>query len=165
MHTGQDDAKLQNYGLQQRIRSKEKEKEKPSDSDAYGRTVSTGEKGSSDNSRPVSGDPKYAPSWVETHDNLQGTNPKRAGSSGPAPAAGSSGGNFQSAVTGFGLHSSGGSLGAHSYRTISMPNMARSRTQGRIMTSQVKRHKLEQLVCPCYEGTYKTRSGVIRGEK
>ena len=66
MHTSQEDGKLQNYGMQQRIRSKEKEKEKPSDSDAYGRTVSTGEKDSSDNSRPISGEAKYGPSWVET---------------------------------------------------------------------------------------------------
>jgi hypothetical protein len=40
-----------------------------------------------------------------------------------------------------------------SYRTISNKgNLVRSHTQGRIMSSQVKRSKLAQIRCPCTSG-------------
>ena len=63
------------------------------------------------------------PKWIDVlqDENLKNPNllqePKRADSGGPAPAAG--------------IHSSGGSLGAHSYRTVSVSTMAKSRTQPR----------------------------------
>lgn len=84
---------------------------------------------------------------------------QRADSGGPAPHAGN-------LSQGRGLHSSGGSIGAHSYRTTSNKgNMVRSHTQGRIMSSQVKRSKLTQIRCPCAGTAYTTATGVIRGRK
>ena len=153
--------KLSGYGVQQRIRSKERDL-KHKDSEVYGRTVSTGKNdGSSSGGRPASG----SQTWAEVHDPMSGNQVtgKRAGSSGPG--GGSHGGAFPSGTTGVGLHSSGGSIGAHSYRTINAPGMARSRTQGRIMNSQVKKNKLSQIICPCSNQPTHLKSGVSRGAK
>jgi len=74
----------------------------------------------------------------------------RADSCGPAPGAASQG------RSGGALHSSGGSIGSHSYKTVSglsgPGGMLRSRTQGRLGGSsiQAKSSILARIVCPCY---------------
>lgn len=74
----------------------------------------------------------------------------RADSCGPAPGAASQG------RSGGALHSSGGSIGSHSYKTasgLSGPGgLFRSKTQGRLggSTIQAKSSILARIICPCY---------------
>jgi hypothetical protein len=65
---GADDAKLQNFGMQQRLRSKDERKD--SQTEAYGCTASTGKNvslGSSSGGRAASGGSAFAQvsSWVQ----------------------------------------------------------------------------------------------------
>jgi len=74
----------------------------------------------------------------------------RADSCGPAPGAASQG------RSGGALHSSGGSIGSHSYKTASglsgPAGLFRSKTQGRLggSTIQAKSSILARIICPCY---------------
>lgn len=77
-------------------------------------------------------------------------NTKRADSSGPAPGVGANS-LSQGGPPAGGLHSSGGSTGPHSLTTVSGPNLARSRTHGRIgVSSHNKSNILSMIKCPCF---------------
>jgi hypothetical protein len=78
-------------------------------------------------------------------------NTKRADSSGPAPGVGANS-LSQGGPPAGGLHSSGGSTGPHSYKTVSGSNLVRSRTHGRIggVSSHNKSNILSMIKCPCF---------------
>ena len=97
----------------------------------------------------------------------QDKNSKRADSNGPAPAVGVNS-LSQGGPPAGGLHSSGGSTGPHSYKTVSGSNLARSRTHGRIggVSNQNKSNILARIKCPCLlEAAIQLQNGHMRAHK